>query len=710
MALPESALAQARANRELRLAVFDVAARRRTDQWEIEATVDLGAVIERIADWEAGAIGDGHLLVPLHDAEDGAITDQAVIVDAQKRPPEIEFYDFSSGGRVRHSIDELARTVIAHRLRYWHPAATAPDSADDSTESPAPPTPPSTLAGRDGDAAAWIDRVRSALVAERERRRHERRQDAPVPDEDAEPSTGREGFSCTGHRTDEYGQERIVLEPTTPGGDQQSTDTFDAGDDVLVMCAEHAGFPVEAAILERDPDRIELAVYWESAAGEGVETAFEPHRDQRFTLVQLLASGPYATIERALRSLERRDRARSRFAGTAALAFSDVSRAEPPATLNREQTNAYLLGLAAEDIALLQTPPWTGTLRLVANLIVAHTGRDRNVGVFAPDLDDLEAIWSDLTDRVTAAAPEAGIDLTLPADHAPGTKPWHADVVGVGLNGSTVDLDLALDTGIVIKAGQVDVARGAIPFAMADRLVLCGDPAQLAPATTLHQESGDLPSSLYEHLGDSYGDTAIVRLRRQYQMNQAIAMYPNRAYYGGALLHGSHNRTWTVDTMAPLAPLSVGGQPAETPTGSWYQEAEIAAVSGEVSGLVDQGVDPATIGVIAPESAQIGKARARVAEQTGVDAEALDIGSPAQFACTAKDAVVLSLVVGDRSGHRWDGRALNVALTRAKRRLTIVANWEGLPDPAGEGQSRPVVGLRSFLDERGLLEGSDQRL
>ncbi|MGE5294811.1 MAG: C-terminal helicase domain-containing protein, partial [Solirubrobacterales bacterium] len=98
---------------------------------------------------------------------------------------------------------------------------------------------------------------------------------------------------------------------------------------------------------------------------------------------------------------------------------------------------------------------------------------------------------------------------------------------------------------------------------------------------------------------------------------------------------------------------------------------EAALVCRKVHGLLDCGVAPADIAVIAPYAAQVRLLR----EQLAVPG--LEIDSVDGFQGREKEAVVMSLVRSNPQGEigfLQDVRRMNVAMTRARRRLLIVGD------------------------------------
>ena len=96
----------------------------------------------------------------------------------------------------------------------------------------------------------------------------------------------------------------------------------------------------------------------------------------------------------------------------------------------------------------------------------------------------------------------------------------------------------------------------------------------------------------------------------------------------------------------------------------------------KVRQLLASGISAADIAVIAPYAAQVRWLRQHVADPA-VEIDSLEIDSVDGFQGREKEAVVISLVRSNREGEIGflaDTRRMNVALTRARRKLIVVGD------------------------------------
>jgi ATP-dependent RNA/DNA helicase IGHMBP2 len=225
-----------------------------------------------------------------------------------------------------------------------------------------------------------------------------------------------------------------------------------------------------------------------------------------------------------------------------------------------------------------------------------------------------------------------------------------------------------------------------VPLLRCDRVVLAGDHCQLPP-TVVSKEAArhGFGASLLERLVGLYGDRVTRRLDVQYRMHKAIMDFSSREFYDGELradvsvaahrlcdLAGVRSEPLT---EAPLQFIDTAGasyDEEKEPDGeSRLNAAEARLVGRKVRALLDAGVRPDDIAVIAPYSAQVRRLR-EILPISGLEIDSVD-----GFQGREKEVVVLSLVRSNAEneiGFLADVRRTNVALTRARRKLIVVGD------------------------------------
>jgi len=195
-------------------------------------------------------------------------------------------------------------------------------------------------------------------------------------------------------------------------------------------------------------------------------------------------------------------------------------------------------------------------------------------------------------------------------------------------------------------------------------------------------------------------------LKRQYRMNEQIAEFPSKQIYDGDLKTGPPNKEWTIDGLQPLAGINVQGeeQTHET-THSKFNPTEAEIVANHVKLLTNHDAEMQDIGVITPYTAQITAIRDAIQDIVGSDA-GLKIDTIDSFQGSEREAIIVSFVRSN-SGH-YSGflafpeegkRRLNVALTRAKRRLVVIGDWQTLGAPASHETPDSCSEYYSYLHD-----------
>ena len=249
-----------------------------------------------------------------------------------------------------------------------------------------------------------------------------------------------------------------------------------------------------------------------------------------------------------------------------------------------------------------------------------------------------------------------------------------AQVVLATLTGSATKLlaHRQFDLAVVDEATQSVEPAVYLALLKADRAVLAGDHLQLPP-TILSPDAAALGVSLFERLAAVHPE-AMVTLYEQYRMNEQIMRYPSDALYQGRLRAHPSVAHHHIDST-PLVFIDTAGRgfEDETPEASESKmnigEAELAA--SEARKLLAL-LAPEDIAVITPYEAQVQRIRALLAEFPELEVDTVD-----GFQGREKEAIVLSLVRSNEAGEvgfLCDIRRMNVALTRARKKLIVIGD------------------------------------
>jgi DNA replication ATP-dependent helicase/nuclease Dna2 len=335
------------------------------------------------------------------------------------------------------------------------------------------------------------------------------------------------------------------------------------------------------------------------------------------------------------------------------------------------------------------------------------------------------------------------------------TATWSSDKYAPSsLNGAGANHEnapLQFDVAIIDEAGQLTIPAilGALRFAK--RFILVGDEKQLPPLVLSKEAAAaGLAQSLFSILkridfdytkDHSHPVSACVPLKMQYRMNKWISQFASRVFYDSQLMpHLSvANRLLETYTQQPMPR-------AETPSiafaldphspmvfldvQSEYEKAKISdaeahTVREVVAGLLARGIAPHDIGIIAPYRAQVANLRRYLfSDDATIGWQALPFDTPLsvdtvdRFQGAERSVIIMSFattttpeVESQLRDHLTDANRLNVALTRAQRKLILVGNASALAElPVFQrlltycrGLNALITHVPAYLDSRDIL-------
>jgi superfamily I DNA and/or RNA helicase len=267
--------------------------------------------------------------------------------------------------------------------------------------------------------------------------------------------------------------------------------------------------------------------------------------------------------------------------------------------------------------------------------------------------------------------------------------------------------DAVFECVVVDEATQAPDPLLLIPLSRARVAVLAGDQHQLGPVVT---GGGDdvLGSTVFERLATAVvPEGTSVMLEQQHRMHVDIMTFPSRSKYEGRLVAApavAHHvledlgvkadplrprPLWLIDTagkdwIEQRTDFEPGGSlnnmPAFQFDPSTFNSGNAERVAAEARRLLSRGLPPTQIAIIAAYSAQARRLRELLREER---AAGLEIGTVDGFQGREKEAVIVDLVRSNESGEIGflaNTRRMNVALTRARRALIVVADSATLGD------------------------------
>lgn len=242
------------------------------------------------------------------------------------------------------------------------------------------------------------------------------------------------------------------------------------------------------------------------------------------------------------------------------------------------------------------------------------------------------------------------------------------------------------DLAVIDEACQ-STEPGSWPVVLrAERIVLAGDHCQLPPTIISPEATAQgFAVSLMERLVETYGDTITRQLIVQYRMHEHIMQYSSKCFYGGNLIADesvrNHLLTDLVDPphpemlQSPITFVDTAGagwdEEQEADGESRFNSQEGSWILKQVRELCSAGIEPNDIAIIAPYAAQVRWLR------QNCPFKSIEIDTVDGFQGREKEVILITLVRSNaiaEIGFLGDTRRMNVALTRAKRKLIVIGD------------------------------------
>jgi superfamily I DNA and/or RNA helicase len=246
--------------------------------------------------------------------------------------------------------------------------------------------------------------------------------------------------------------------------------------------------------------------------------------------------------------------------------------------------------------------------------------------------------------------------------------------------------DRRFDLVVIDEACQTAEPGCWIAINRAERVILAGDHRQLPPtALSSEAQREGYGISLFERLAEQDSALLLRRLDTQYRMHTAIMDFSSLEFYDAELEADesvSEHRLCDLPdvvcvplTESPIEYIDTAGanydEELEPDGESRRNPSEADLVVTKVRALLDAGVRASEIGVITPYAAQVRLLREKLSVQ-GLEIDTVD-----GFQGREKEAIVISMVRSNDTGEIGflsDLRRMNVAMTRARRKLIVIGD------------------------------------
>jgi superfamily I DNA and/or RNA helicase len=252
-----------------------------------------------------------------------------------------------------------------------------------------------------------------------------------------------------------------------------------------------------------------------------------------------------------------------------------------------------------------------------------------------------------------------------------------AQVIACTLIGSASE-DLAgrrFSTVVIDEAGQGIEPAVWVPILRAERVVMAGDPFQLSP-TVKSQEAASkgLTETLLEKAINRLPNVALLNV--QYRMHETIMAFSNRKFYKNELTAHESVGARLLGNSAALEFIDTAGCGFEEQSGedgaSLCNPEEITILRKHFDQLNTEIAERWDAAFISPYRAQVDLLQKEFAGAEHVAVNTID-----SFQGQERDVVYISLVRSNEKGEIGflrDYRRMNVAMTRARKKLVIVGD------------------------------------
>jgi ATP-dependent RNA/DNA helicase IGHMBP2 len=254
--------------------------------------------------------------------------------------------------------------------------------------------------------------------------------------------------------------------------------------------------------------------------------------------------------------------------------------------------------------------------------------------------------------------------------------------------------DRQYTTVFIDEAAQALEPACWVPITRADKVIFAGDHCQLPPTVkSLQAGKEGLNITLFEKC--ILRQKADVMLQIQYRMHEKIMNFPNKEFYKGLLLADESVKNRILGSgnndalIKPLEFIDTAGcsyqEDFEKETMSTFNKEEAGLLIKHLAQLLEsikaEGLDSneLRIGIISPYKAQINFLKNQIVDnklfqhyKTNISVNTVD-----GFQGQERDVIYISLVRSNDKGEIGflsDIRRMNVAITRAKKKLVVIGD------------------------------------
>jgi len=297
-----------------------------------------------------------------------------------------------------------------------------------------------------------------------------------------------------------------------------------------------------------------------------------------------------------------------------------------------------------------------------------------------------------------------------------------ATCIGVRTDRELNEYNLKFDTVIIDEAGKANISETLAAISMAKKVILVGDQMQLPPyidgSLLDENEATSFPNSKYgknflkediQHaLKTSFFEFLVNRIKNnqfpaenkellnyQHRMHPHIGEFISASFYEGKIKMGEHTYDNTLKLPSPFDKevVFINTSSAQNPYESFdgfsaQNDSEAFCISNLIiPKLLESGLTPNNFAVVAPYKSQVKHIKNSLNEHIN-SPHLIEVSTLDSFQGMEFDVIVFSFTRAaspdqrnKKVGFLDDARRLNVAFSRAKKKLILVGNSETLTDP-----------------------------
>ena len=234
---------------------------------------------------------------------------------------------------------------------------------------------------------------------------------------------------------------------------------------------------------------------------------------------------------------------------------------------------------------------------------------------------------------------------------------------------NSLNFNVVYDYLIMDEASQVDIATGALALSCAKNVVIVGDTKQLPNVVTNDiktqaksifddfnvSEGYQYTNSFLQSILDVMPNVTQTLLREHYRCHPKIINFCNQKFYHGELIIMTTDKG--EDDVLSVVKTVVGNH-----VRNHYSQRQIDVIKNEI--IPKYVSNPEETGIIAPYKNQVEALRKEI---TGIDAATVH-----KFQGKEKENIIISTVDDEISDFADDPYLINVAVSRAKKKLMLV--------------------------------------